>query len=62
MSSPGGPGMVNGQILSENALQHDDSCAVNFGVKLNIALTDVRSRVRESLDVRLQLLRVFFIY
>ena len=49
MSSPGGPGMVNGQILPENALQNDDSCVVNFGVKLKIALTGVRSRVRESL-------------
>ena len=49
MSSPGGPGMVKGYILPQNALQHDDSCVVNFGAKLKIALTGVRSRVRESL-------------
>ena len=30
MSSPGGPGMLNEEILCQNALQHDDSCAVNF--------------------------------
>ena len=46
MSSPGGPDMVNGYILSPNALQHGDSCFVNFGAKLKIALTGVRSRVR----------------
>ena len=49
MSSPGGPGMVNGYILSQKALQHDNNCIVNFGAKLKIALTSVRSRVRESL-------------
>ena len=53
MSSPGGPGMVNGYILPENALQRDYSCVVNFGVKLKIALTGVRSRVRESLAKQL---------
>ena len=37
--------MEKGQILPENALQHDDSCIVNFGVKLKIVLTGVRSRV-----------------
>ena len=41
--------MVSGHILPENALQHDDSCVVNFRVKLKIALTGVGSRVRESL-------------
>ena len=45
--------MVNGYILPENTLQHDDSCVVNFGVKLKIALTGVRSRVRESLAKQL---------
>ena len=45
--------MVNGQILPENALQRDNSCVVNFGVKLKIALTDVRCRVRESLAKQL---------
>ena len=30
MNSPGGPGMVNGQTLPQNAMQHDDSCVVNF--------------------------------
>ena len=30
MRSPGGPGMVNGLTLPKNALQHDDSCVVNF--------------------------------
>ena len=45
--------MVNRQILPENALQRDDSCIVNFGVKLKIALTDVPSRVRESLAKQL---------
>ena len=50
MSSPGGPGTVNGLILLENARQHDNICVVNFGVKLNIALTGVHSRVRESLE------------
>ena len=45
--------MVNGYILPKNALQHDDSCVVKFGTKLKIALTGVRSRVRESLAKRL---------
>ena len=49
MSSSGGPGMVNGQILPENALQHDDSCVINFGAILKLALTGVRSRAREAL-------------
>ena len=40
-------------VLPENALQHDDSCVVNFGVKLKIALTSVRSRVREYLAKQL---------
>ena len=53
MTSPGGPGMVNGQISPQNALQHDDSSVVNFGAKLKLALTGVRSRVRESLAKRL---------
>ena len=44
--------MVNGYYLPQNALQHDDSCAVHFGAKLKIALTSVRSRVRESLAKR----------
>ena len=30
MSSSGGPAMVNGYILPQNAMQHDDSCIVNF--------------------------------
>ena len=37
----------------QNALQYDDSCVVNFGVELKIALSGVRSRVRESLAKRL---------
>ena len=45
--------MVNGLILPQNALQHGDNCVVNFGAKLKIALTGVRSRVRESLAKRL---------
>ena len=45
--------MVNGYILPENALQHDYSGVVNFGMKLKIALTCVRSRVRESLAKQL---------
>ena len=45
--------MVNGQISPQNALQHDDSSVVNFGAKLKLALTGVRSRVRESLAKRL---------
>ena len=49
MSSPGGPGMVNGYILPKNALQHDNSCVVNFGTKLKVALTGVCSKVRKSL-------------
>ena len=32
-----------------SALQHDERGVVNFGAKPKIALTDVRSRVRESL-------------
>ena len=53
MRSPGGSGMVNGLILPQNALQHDNNCVVNFSAKLKIALTGVRSRVRESLAKRL---------
>ena len=49
MSSLGGPDMVNGSILPQKALQHSDSCVVKFCAKLKIALTGVRSRVRESL-------------
>ena len=30
MSSPGDPGMVNGKTLTQNAIQNDDSCIVNF--------------------------------
>ena len=41
--------MVNGKILPQNALQHDNSCVVNFGAILKLALTGVHSRVRESL-------------
>ena len=41
--------MVKRQILPQNALRHDNSCVVNYGAKLNIALTCVRSRVREVL-------------
>ena len=44
--------MGNVLILSQNAFQHDNSCVVNFGAKLKIALTGVRSRVRESLAKR----------
>ena len=40
-------------VNTQNALQHDDSFVVNFGVKLKLALTGVRSRVRESLAKRL---------
>ena len=49
VSSHGGPGMLNGYILPQNALQHDDRCIVNFGAKPKIVLTGVHSRVRESL-------------
>ena len=49
MSSSGGQGMVNREILPQNALQHDNSCVVNFGVKLKIAVTGVCSKARESL-------------
>ena len=45
--------MVHGYILPQHALQHDDSCVVNFGAILKIALTGVRSTVRESLAKRL---------
>ena len=31
IGSPGGPDMVNGYILPQNAMQHDDNCVVNFG-------------------------------
>ena len=41
--------MVNREILPQNALQHDNSCVVNFGVKLKIAVTGVCSKARESL-------------
>ena len=37
----------------QNALQHDNSCVVNIGTKLKIALSGVRSIVRESLAKRL---------
>ena len=49
MGFPGDSGIVNGLILPQNALQHDNSYVVNFGVKLKIALNGVRSRVREFL-------------
>ena len=39
---------MNGYILPQNALQHDNSCVVDFGAILKIALTGVRSRFRES--------------
>ena len=39
--------------ITRNALQHDDRCVVNFGVKIKIVLTGVRSRVRESLAKQL---------
>ena len=32
---------------------HDNSCVVNLGVKLKIALTGVRNRIKESLAKRL---------
>ena len=51
--SPGGSGMVNGYILPQNALQHDNSFVTNFGTILRIAPTGVRNRVRESLAKRL---------
>ena len=38
--------------ITQNALQHDDQCVVNFSAILKIALTGVRSRVRESLAKR----------
>ena len=61
MSSPGGLDMVN--RLPQNALQHGDSCVVNFGSKLKIALTGVRSRIRESLakTANLILLTLYFL-
>ena len=62
MRSPGGSGMVNWQIIRQNALQHDKSCVVNFGAKLSIALTGVRTRVREipRKTVNLLLLTLYF--
>ena len=39
--------------MTPNALQNDGSCVVNFGMELKIALTGMRSRVRESLAKRL---------
>ena len=48
-NSLGDSGMVNESILPKNALQRDNSCVVNFGAKLKIALIGVRSRVRKSL-------------
>ena len=38
-----------GKYYPQNALHHDDRGVVNFGAKPQIALTGVRSRVRESL-------------
>ena len=35
MSSPGGPDMVNGLILPQNALQHGASCIVKFWRETN---------------------------
>ena len=52
MSCPGGPGMVNGQTLPQNSIQHHDSYVVIFGAKKN-PLTGVRSRVRESIASQL---------
>ena len=49
LSSPGGPGMANGSKLPQNAMQHHDSYVEIFDAKTKIALTGVRSRVRESL-------------
>ena len=53
MSSPGGPGMVNGYTLPQNAMQHHDSYVVIFCAKTKIALTGVRSRVRDPLASQL---------
>ena len=53
MSCHGSSGMVTDKILPQSGLQHNNSYIVNFGAKLKIALTGVRSRVRESLAKRL---------
>ena len=50
MSSPGDPGIVNGQTLPQNAVQYHDSYIIIFGAKTKIALTGVPSIVRESLE------------
>ena len=43
----------HGEWVNITLKQHDNSCVVNFGAKLKIALTGVRSRDRESLAKRL---------
>ena len=45
-----------GKYYPKNALQHDDSCVVNF---LKIVLTGMRSRVRKTAN--LILLALYFI-
>ena len=62
MSSPGGPGIVNGCTLPQNAVKHHDSYVDIFSVKTNIALTAVRSRVRESLASHTANLILFTLY
>ena len=56
MNSPGGPVIVNGPTGKYFPKMHC-SMAIHalsiFGAKLNIALTSVRSRVRESLAKQL---------
>ena len=53
MNSPGGPGMVNGQTLPQNAVRITIATLSIFCAKTKIALTGVRSRVRESLASQL---------
>ena len=49
-----------GKYYPQIALQHEDSCVGCFGAKLKIALTGVRSRVREPLAKRD--FRIFTVY
>ena len=49
MSSPGGPGMLNGQILPQIHRSMTSVALSIFGAKPEIELTGVRGIVRESL-------------
>ena len=53
MTSPGGPGICMGKHYSNMLCSMMVAAMSMFGVKTKIALTGVRNRVRESLELQL---------